>query len=40
MLPDALFQPLREHLARRRRLYEEDLAVFAGCTGAQIPQRR
>ena len=27
MLPDALIQPLREHLARRRRLYEDDLAI-------------
>jgi integron integrase len=27
MLPDALIQPLREHLARRRHLYEDDLAI-------------
>lgn len=27
MLPDALIQPLREHLAKRRRLYEDDSAA-------------
>lgn len=27
MLPDVLIQPLREHLAKRRRVYEDDLAV-------------
>ncbi|MDZ4202071.1 MAG: integron integrase [Gallionella sp.] len=26
MLPDVLIQPLQEHLAKRRRLYEDDLA--------------
>jgi len=43
MLPDSLIQMLREHLSKRRRLYEDDLAkgmagLFARCAGEKVSE--